>query len=283
MANTTNTTSYLDPPSLIGRQNNDGTISLTPLELKRLNDFNYAVSKMIQGGLNLANLNADTNQVFTDIEGNVTTLQTTAAGLQSSVANADGKATTAQQTANGVKVEVDGLKSRNTVTIDSTGLYVTNAAGQTTKLSGNQITSGTIQGVKLISTDGSRHVIINKGNIELGDEGSSTTDPAVIFYNTSSALLYMHCRDNIQISSAGGSISLVGDTEIKGDLNVAQNINSNGVMKLNAGGNASFDADGTLYLQSNGRDIRIGNGGNIQLNGTVTVNGVPYAPAGGGK
>ena len=39
MANTTNTTSYLDPPSLIGRQNNDGTISLTPLELKRLNDF----------------------------------------------------------------------------------------------------------------------------------------------------------------------------------------------------------------------------------------------------
>ena len=57
--------------------------------------------------------------------------------------------------------------------------------------------------------------------------------------------------------------------------NVAQNINSNGIMKLNAGGNASFDADGTLYLQSNGRDIRIGNGGNIQLNGTVTVNGNP--------
>ena len=101
MANTTNTTSYLDPPSLIGRQNSDGTISLTPLELKRLNDFNYAVSKMIQGGLNLANLNADTNQVFTDIEGNVTTLQ---------------------QTAEGVQIEVDGLKSRNTVTIDSTGL-----------------------------------------------------------------------------------------------------------------------------------------------------------------
>ena len=81
MANTTNTTSYLDPPSLIGRQNSDGTISLTPLELKRLNDFNYAVSKMIQGGLNLANLNADTNQVFTDIEGNVTSVSETAQGL----------------------------------------------------------------------------------------------------------------------------------------------------------------------------------------------------------
>ena len=66
MANTTNTTSYLDPPSLIGRQNSDGTISLTPLELKRLNDFNYAVSKMIQGGLNLANLNEDTQTVFNE-------------------------------------------------------------------------------------------------------------------------------------------------------------------------------------------------------------------------
>ena len=140
MANTTNTTSYLDPPSLIGRQNSDGTISLTPLELKRLNDFNYAVSKMIQGGLNLANLNADTNQVFTDIEGNVTSVQATAAGLTTRVSSAEGnivtaqqtansasvtasnalgKATTAQQTAEGVQIDVNGLKSRNTVTIDS--------------------------------------------------------------------------------------------------------------------------------------------------------------------
>lgn len=65
MSNANTTTSYLDPPQLIGRPNADGTISITPLELKKLNDYNYAVAKMLQGGLNLANLNADTNQVFT--------------------------------------------------------------------------------------------------------------------------------------------------------------------------------------------------------------------------
>ena len=65
MATSTSTTAYLDPPQLIGKQNADGTISLTPLELKRLNDYNYYVAKLIQGGLNLANLNKETNDVFT--------------------------------------------------------------------------------------------------------------------------------------------------------------------------------------------------------------------------
>ena len=280
MANTTNTTSYLDPPSLIGRQNSDGTISLTPLELKRLNDFNYAVSKMIQGGLNLANLNADTNQVFTDIEGNVTTLQTTAAGLQSSVASADGKATTAQQTADGVKVEVDGLKSRNTVTIDSTGLYVTDAQGNTTKLSGNHITSDTIEGVTLISNGTGATITISDGSISFSGGGGSAK-----LTQTSRTGLYVEAGSvsgqGISIStdsfdvSANGGISLSSPVYISDNLTVAQNINSSGAMKLNAGGNASFDAGRTLYLQTNGGDINIGNGGNIRLNGTVTVNGKP--------
>ena len=66
-----------------------------------------------------------------------------------------------------------------------------------------------------------------------------------------------------------------GDVNVSGDLNVAQNINSSGAMKLSSGGNASFDAGGTVYLQTNGGDINIGNGGNIRLNGTVKVNGNP--------
>ena len=282
MANTTNTTSYLDPPSLIGRQNNDGTISLTPLELKRLNDFNYAVSKMIQGGLNLANLNADTNKVFTDLEGNVTTLQTTAAGLQSSVASADGKATTAQQTADGVKVEVDGLKSRNTVTIDGTGLYVTDAKGNTTKLSGNHITSGTIEGVTLISKSGDSAITITDGAIKLQYGSGSTIISQDVSGASISSDSFFGGGLSIKMNSVNlsGSVNLIGslsagDTNVGGDLTVAQNINSNGAMKFNAGGNASFDSGGTLYLQTNGGDINIGNGGNIRLNGTVTVNGKP--------
>ena len=281
MANTTNTTSYLDPPSLIGRLNNDGTISLTPLELKRLNDFNYAVSKMIQGGLNLANLNADTNQVFTDIEGNVTTLQTTAEGLQSSVADAEGKATTAQQTAEGVQIEVDGLKSRNTVTIDSTGLYVTDARGNTTKLSGNHITSGTIEGVTLISNGTGATITVSDGSISFSGGGGSAK-----LTQTSREGLYIEAgsvtgqginisADSFNVSAANGGISLSSPVYISDNLTVAQNIKSNGAMKLDAGGDASFDAGGTLYLQTNGKDINIGNGGNIRLNGTVTVNGNP--------
>lgn len=294
MANTTNTTSYLDPPSLIGRLNSDGTISLTPLELKRLNDFNYAVSKMIQGGLNLANLNADTNQVFTDIEGNVTTLQATTKGLQSSVADAEGKASSAQQTADGVKVEVDGLKSRNTVTIDSTGLYVTNAAGQTTKLSGNQITSGTIEGVTLISKSGDSAITITDGAIKLQYGSGSTIISQGVSGASISSDSFFGGGLSVKMNSVNlsGSVNLIGslsagDTNVGGDLTVAQNINSSGAMKLNAGGNASFDAGGTIYIGASSGysgNVSIGqSGGTINLNGTVMVNGVPYAPAGGGK
>ena len=275
MANTTNTTSYLDPPSLIGRLNNDGTISLTPLELKRLNDFNYAVSKMIQGGLNLANLNADTNQVFTDIEGNVTTLQTTAKGLQSSVADAEGKATTAQQTADGVKVEVNGLKSRNTVTIDSTGLYVTNAAGQTTKLSGNQITSGTIEGVTLLSKSGNYSVKIDDAQVTL----ASPSGGGYVKADSSGIHVFGGSVDGpgVSIDCNGGNFALDSAWQKMDATKI----------KLSTGGNASFDAGGTVYIGTSSGysgNVNIGqSGGTINLNGTVMVNGVPYAPAGGGK
>ena len=250
MANTTNTTSYLDPPSLIGRLNNDGTISLTPLELKRLNDFNYAVSKMIQGGLNLANLNADTNQVFTDIEGNVTSVQATAAGLTTRVSSAEGDISSLEQTASGLSVRVSGVESRNTVTINANGMYVTDQNGNTTALTGDHIKSGTIEGVDFISSNGAYMPIveIQSGSVLFGqDHGGFKGD------------LSFNVSDNLVWLRSYGSVPL----------------------KILSGTNMSIDAGGTLYLQTNGGDINIGNGGNIRLNGTVTVNGAPYAPAGG--
>ena len=65
MATATSTGSWLDPPELHGKRNSDGTFTLEELELKRLNDYNRKVAKMIQGGLNLANLNEATNETFT--------------------------------------------------------------------------------------------------------------------------------------------------------------------------------------------------------------------------
>ena len=255
MANTTNTTSYLDPPSLIGRQNNDGTISLTPLELKRLNDFNYAVSKMIQGGLNLANLNADTNQVFTDIEGNVTSVQATAAGLATRVSSAEGNIVTAQQTANSASVTAsNALGQAQSVKLTVDGLTIADETGSYTIIDGDKLESNDhdtgnivrIENGEVTSADSSKHLRLNEGGIYLGD--STSYEPAMLYYETSSGKLWINCGTAI---------------------------------KIEAGTNMSIDAGGTVYLQTNGGDINIGNGGNIRLNGTVTVNGAPYAPAGG--
>ena len=247
MANTTNTTSYLDPPSLIGRLNNDGTISLTPLELKRLNDFNYAVSKMIQGGLNLANLNADTNQVFTDIEGNVTSVQATAAGLTTRVSSAEGDISSLEQTASGLSVRVSGVESRNTVTINANGMYVTDQNGNTTALTGDHIKSGTIEGVDFISSNGAYMPIIEiqSGSILFGqDHGGFKGD------------LSFNVSDNLVWLRSYGSVPL----------------------KILSGTNMSIDSNGTIYIGASSGysgNVNIGqSGGTVNLNGTVMVNGV---------
>ena len=101
---TNTTSSYLDPPELRGVKNADGTFTLAELELKKLNDFNRKVSKMIQGGLNLANLNKETNQVFTDIEGDVTELNVTAQGLTLDVGNLAGDLTSLSVTVDGMRI-----------------------------------------------------------------------------------------------------------------------------------------------------------------------------------
>ena len=246
MANTTNTTSYLDPPSLIGRLNNDGTISLTPLELKRLNDFNYAVSKMIQGGLNLANLNADTNQVFTDIEGNVTSVQATAAGLTTRVSSAEGDISSLEQTASGLSVRVSDVESRNTVTINANGMYVTDQNGNTTALTGDHIKSGTIEGVDFISSNGAYMPIIEiqSGSILFGqDHGGFKGD------------LSFNVSDNLVWLRSYGSVPL----------------------KILSGTNMSIDSGGTIYIGASSGysgNVNIGqSGGTINLNGTVKNNG----------
>ena len=239
MANTTNTTSYLDPPSLIGRLNNDGTISLTPLELKRLNDFNYAVSKMIQGGLNLANLNEDTQTVFNE------------------------------------KVTFTDLSDPTKSTVIN-GSHIT-----TGTISADRVSGGTLEGVTLVSNGTGATITVSDGSISFSGGGGSAK-----LTQTSREGLYIEAgsvtgqginisADSFNVSAANGGISLSSPVYISDNLTVAQNIKSNGAMKLDAGGDASFDAGGTLYFQTNGGDINIGNGGNIRLNGTVTVNGNP--------
>ena len=226
MANTTNTTSYLDPPSLIGRLNNDGTISLTPLELKRLNDFNYAVSKMIQGGLNLANLNADTNQVFTDIEGNVTSVSETAAGLSVSVSNLSGEVSTVSATVNGLDVTT---------------------SGGTTYISGDHIKSGTLEGVTLLSINSNNSMVkIYNGGIDLGEApyynmGSLYYDMnigKVYLYSVPGRPIKIESGSNLSID-ASDTIYIGASSGYSGNVNIGQSggtVNINGTIKNN--GNA---------------------------------------------
>ena len=244
----------------------------------------------------LAEITAPISAEIEDVAGNVTTLQVTAEGLQSQVTAADGKASSAQQTAdklqtqvtsvdgkastalqtaNGVQVEVNGLKSRNIVTIDSTGLYVTDAAGQTTKLSGNHITSGTIEGVTLLSKSGNYSVKIEDAQVTL----ASPSGGGYVKADSSGIHVFGGSVDGpgVSIDCNGGSFALDSAWQKMDATKI----------KLSTRGNASFDAGGTIYIGASSGysgNVNIGqSGGTINLNGTVTVNGVPYAPAGGGK
>ena len=225
---TNTTTFYLDPPQLIGRPNNDGTVTLTPLELKKLNDYNYAVAKLLQGNLNLANLNTETNEVFTDMDGNITAISATAAGLV---------------------VDVQSLENRNTVSITSSGLYVTDKDGNATLLTGSHIKSGTLEGVTLLST-GSYAVRVYNGRVEFG-------------YYTGGTFLTRY-----YLEWDGSRFEIYANGAYP--------------MKLQAGAAMSIDAAGgdTVWIgtSNSGETIKIGDqsGGtsSIYLTGNVYINGV---------
>ena len=229
------TSFYLDPPKLIGRPNNDGTISITPLELKRLNDFNYAVAKMIQGGLNLANLNKEANQVFADMNGNITEISETASGLSVSVSNLSGDVSTISATVNGLSVAdetgsytiIDGDKLISKDHDTSTIVIIEDGG---IKLKVGTALQGEIYGT------GSGIMISPTGYLQLGgmvqvglgNEQTKIKGYPIIITSTSNASLnalgtiYIGTNasysGNVDIGRAGGTIHLVGDVYINGVL-----------------------------------------------------------------
>ena len=202
-----------------------------------------------------------------DVAGDVTTLQVTAEGLQSSGADADGKATTAQQTAeglttrvssaegdissleqtaSGLSMRVSGVESRNTVTINANGMYVADQYGNTTALTGDHIKSGTIEGVDFISSNGAYmpNIEIQSGSVLFGqDHGGFKGD------------LSFDVSDNRVWLRSYGSVPL----------------------KILSGTNMSIDSNGTIYIGASSGysgNVNIGqSGGTINLSGTVKNNG----------
>lgn len=222
------TANYIPIETIYGRQNKDGTYTLTALDIKRLNDNLYNIVRKIQGGLTFSDLTSEAGSEISDMSGNVSTLQ---------------------QTSEAITAEVTSLAARNTVTINANGMFVTNAAGRTTQLSGDHIKSGTIEGASLISDDGTNSfsVTIDNGMIKFS-----------YGWQTIGYLKYDSSTDSFMLTNGTTTIPL----------------------KLRSTTNASIDAAGTLYLgsdssYSNAVQIgRAGSGSRIDIYGDVYVNGV---------
>ena len=118
-------------------------------------------------------------------------------------------------------------------------MYVADQNGNTTALTGDHIKSGTLEGVTLISASSGYRIKVDEGWIQ--------------FYNYDT--LY-------------GALS-IGDATGKLWLRTSNGV----VLKLESDSDMSIDAGGTLYLQTNGGNVNIGNGGTVNLNGTVKNNG----------
>ena len=244
MATATSTGSWLDPPELHGKRNSDGTFTLEELELKRLNDYNRKVAKMIKGGLNLANLNAAANQVFTDIQGNVTEVTVTAQGLESRVSSAEGNIVTAQQTASSASVTASNAAGQAaSVALTVQGLGVTTQGG-TTFITGDHVKTGTLEGVTLVTATDFYRTIIEQGWLQF--------------------LYGSYLYGSLSIQDATGRLVLSTSSGV--------------ALKLQSDSSMSIDANGTIYIGTSSGysgDVNIGrSGGTVNLNGDVYINGV---------
>lgn len=218
MGSATEKTSYLDPPQLVGRPNNDGTISITPLELKKLNDFNYSVAQMIQGGLNLANLNKATNEVFngmvtfTDLStGGSTTIN--GDNITTGTISAERISTDIAQVNKAVNIGAIGDNSNKSIVFtggsalindyDGYGgvplLTITAAATAVTNL----LTSGNIENYNNLFPI---RIISNGANLSIDSDGT-------IYIGTNAS----H-SGNVSIGKPGGNIYLSGNVYINGVL-----------------------------------------------------------------
>ena len=293
MATAKTTGSYLDPPQLHGVLNSNGTYTLSALELKALNDFNYYVAKMMQGGLNLANLNKATNQVFEDIEGNVTAVTVTAEGLTTSVSNLDNEVSTVKQTAQGLTSEVSSLSTDigslttevSTVKQTASSLSATVTQVQTTANSAIGTASSAYskaQSVELTVdgftvSDGYGNTTIN------GDKIRSGTIEGVTLISNNSVSEVEISGGEIQVQDPGSYVHYLrmGKMDLgTGTAQVCIYAPYTGYpLKLESRGNLSIDSKGTIFIgTSNARsgNVSIGQvGGNVNIVGNVTVNGTP--------
>lgn len=219
---------YIPLSTIYGNRNKDGSYTLSALDIKNLNDNLYAIAKKIQGGLTFSDLTSEAGSNISDLNGNVSTLQ---------------------QTSSAIVAEVSNLEARNTVTINANGLFVTDAAGNTTMLSGDHIKSGTIEGVILDSDNGVSQVVIGDGEIKIKSSGAYFSlaklrydeDEGKVVLEAMTLPLKVKANDNISIGTTTGTVYVGADAAGTGDVYIGKP-----------------------------------NGGRIDIYGDVYINGVAY-------
>lgn len=245
MGSATSKGSYIPLTPIVGEKVGDDTYILHSKDIKNLNDTLYYIAKMIQGGLNLANLNTETNQTFTDTNGNVAEIAATALGLSISVENIAGEVSTVSATVDGLSVAdetgsytiIDGdkLKSKD------------HATGATTIIDDAAIVLSTTYGGGIIKSD-SNGIHISGGSVDGPGVG-------------------IECATgNFEVSSVNVTMN-DGIAQIKSSL-----------IKLISYGNVSIDSYGTIYIGTSpgySGNVDIGQvGGTVNLVGNVYINGV---------
>ena len=264
MGNEKSTSSYIPLTPIIGEKVGDDTYILRSKDIKNINDTLYYMAKMIQGGLNLANLNTAANQVFTDMAGNITEVEATAQGLTTRVSSAEGNIVTAQQTASSASVTAsNALGEAQQVKLTVDGLSVADETGSYTIIDGDKIVS------KDHATNGI--VEIKDGNLSFKNGttllGEITPDSLGMYLATGTGK-WIYLDGNVQV----GLYNTVG---VNGSTIVIQ---SGTTLKLVAGTNMAIDSSGTIYIGASygqSGNVNIGQaGGAVNLNGSVYINGV---------
>ena len=210
------TANYIPIETIYGRQNKDGTYTLTALDIKRLNDNLYNIVRKIQGGLTFSDL---TSEAGSEISEKVTFTDLSTGG--STVINGDNITT--------------GTISANRI---ATNIAQVNKAVNIGSIGDSDDKTITFSGTAFIKNDdngygGAPLIVISSGAVEMSDIVTSG-----IIKNYSSSF-------PIRIHSDGANMSL----DSGGTIYIGSNTSySNAVQIGRAGSGSRIDIYGDVYV-----------------------------------
>jgi len=194
MASATSKDLYIPLQTIYGKPNADGTYTLTALDIKALNDNLYNIAKKIQGRLTLSDMTSDAAAILVTDD-----------SITMEVSNGSESST--------ITIKNNGI-SIASVNVTFTGMVTFSAlAGSgTTVINGDNITTGTIQGVTVRSYNPSAYteeVVIDNGEILLGQSafgGYLKFDGEKVYFGSVLSPLKIASMMNMSIDSVSGTV-----------------------------------------------------------------------------